>query len=175
MVQIFTAAGQATLRARIVALVAELDEEFSRDQVDAILRFACQEKFVQRGLVTKKGAAVSAEQCAAHPYLAAPLPVGIPCDDGCTMVCAILLPTMLITANVGDSRLTMLRAADLGTRFATMDQDMTVKQRVDHIVNAQGSLLRKGGPQSNHRLVSFLPKVGEKVEPDGLHYSHKVR
>jgi hypothetical protein len=171
---VFSAAGQAAVRARIVTLVAELDEEFSRDQVDAIIRFACQEKFVQRGLITKKGAAVSAEQVAAHPYLAAPLPVGVPCDDGCTMVAAILLPTMLISVNVGDSRLTVLRAADLSTLYATMDQDMTVKARVDHIVAAQGSLLRKGGPQSNHRLVSFLPKAGERTDAGGLHYSHKV-
>jgi serine/threonine protein phosphatase PrpC len=90
------------------------------------------------------------------------------------MVAAVLLPTMLISVNVGDSRLTVLRAADLSTLFATMDQDMTVKARVDHIVAAQGSLLRKGGPQSNHRLVSFLPKAGEKTDAAGLHYSHKV-
>jgi hypothetical protein len=162
-----TGSGQAEIQANLTAIMGQLDEEFSRDQVDAILRhaclfvvvairlpfglqcafthddysiytrfsliyslactftlslngivhirFACQEKFAQRGILTKKGPTVSADVAAQNPYLTAPLPAGVPCDDGCTCVMTILTPNWLISCNVGDSRLTVLRSSDLST------------------------------------------------------------
>lgn len=170
--KIYSAAGQQELKKSLHDMVLKLDEEFCQDQLDSIIRFAIQEKFLQRGLVTKKGPNVPEALVKENPLLAHPLPVGVPCDDGCTCVMAILLPTMMITCNVGDSRITLLRSSDLATLYKTMDQDMTVVSRVQHIVNAQGTLLRKGGPQN--RLMSFLPKPGEKTDANGVHFTQKV-
>jgi serine/threonine protein phosphatase PrpC len=55
-------------------------------------------------------------QVAGNPYLSGPYQWHVPCDDGCTMVGMVLLPHLLISFNVGDSRLTLFKSSNLQTR-----------------------------------------------------------
>ena len=139
-----------------------------------IIKHSLTEKLIQRGLLNRRTGSVSEAYIDLNPLLKNPFSSGVPSDDGCTMVVAVVTPKWFITANVGDSRAVLIRANDYKVIFQTVDHDASVIERINHIVKFNGMLLKKIHTPQGIRLSYFTPSENEKVADDNIHYENKV-